>query len=233
MSTDVLYYDVIESHLDNNHQNYRGIIEHSESLNNEDLIDEIVKSNTTITRQDALGVIDLYEQLIKMNLRKGYTITTGLFRADLSMTGSFSHAGEKIDYKKHKAKVVIRPAKKLSQQVSQGLRFHRQRNPRDNHYLGYVIDMIHRLSPGQLRAGSSLKLTGKGLKSYNHENHYDLSLINLDKEVYALTLMTASYQRITAMMPKEIAPGKYQLQLKHHYGERIKRTFHLPVEVVE
>ncbi|MBN2627710.1 MAG: hypothetical protein JXA95_13660 [Spirochaetales bacterium] len=223
MEDNIIYFDIIENPLKGS-MKYRGIIHHPESVNNRDLIDEIVGSNTTITRQDAMGVIDLYEQLIRKHLKKGHTVTTGLFRADISLTGSFDHPEEKIDYGKHRAKVVIRPAKKLSQSICFNLRFHRDRESRNNHFFSLIHSPGTDLPEKTARAGGVLCLRGKGLKSYRHDNSYDLRLKGEAGESHSLPLFSASYGRIMAQIPPGVPPGIYMLSLVHRYGT-VERRF--------
>ncbi|MBN1647528.1 MAG: hypothetical protein JW874_05800 [Spirochaetales bacterium] len=222
MSGRIIEYDIIPNQLGNG-KSFRGIIHHTHVLNNEALIGEIVSRNTTVTRQEALAVIDLYEQLIKEHLGKGNTISTGLFRADISMIGQFASRSEKIDYGTHRARVVFRPAKKLNKEVCQGLHFHKRRQARNSNYLTFVTEEGSRLPEGTIRAGGVIRLSGKGLKAYRYENSYELTLSG-GGDSYSLRIITTAEANLTALVPPQVPPGEYNLKLVHCYGS-VKREF--------
>jgi hypothetical protein len=223
MSDRILEYDIIENPLSKG-QSYRGVIHHQQVLNNEALISELVSRNSTVTRQEALAVIDLYEEVIKQNLAKGNTITTGLFRADISMSGQFESMTDKIDYRKHKARVVIRPAIKLNKEICRNLRFHKRRQTRNNTFISYISEMGSKLAPGTISAGGVFVIRGKGFKYYKHENSYELSLKQYRGKSHTLRVLSATFGKITAIIPTEFAPGDYELQLVHRYGS-VERKF--------
>ncbi|MBN1647714.1 MAG: hypothetical protein JW874_06765 [Spirochaetales bacterium] len=234
MKERIIEYDIIENQLGNGDA-FRGIIHHELALNNAALVDEIVERNTTVSRQEALAVIDLYEQLIREHLHKGHTITTGLFRADISMSGRFASRSDQIDYKRHRARVVIRPAIKLNKLVCTGLRFHKRRQTRNNYFLSWVGEVDGSLQAGAIGAGSVIKLVGKGLKAYAYENRYELCLNGIDSadaQKHALRVLTATKAKITALVPNNVPPGKYELVLFHRYGS-VNRELRMPgIEVV-
>jgi len=230
MENDIITYDIVENALGEN-KRYRGYVHHSLSVNTSDLIDEIVKSNTTLTRQDALGVIDLYESLIKRHLREGHTVNTGLFRADLSMKGSFENSFDKIDINKHKPHIVIRPSKNLNKEVCKGLRFHRQKQMRNNHYIDHCIEEGRTLPIETVTAGGILLIKGKGLKHYQYTNHYILTAKQKGQMVSQLRIIKSSQGSIRALVPPDLPPGDYQLELKHSYG-KVKRRHHGYVKII-
>lgn len=231
MGNQILEYDIIENTLTGG-KTFRGIIHHQRVLNNESLIREIVRRNSTVTRQEALAVIDLYEELIKEHLAAGNTITTGLFRADISMTGKFDSMEDKIDYKRHKARVVIRPAVKLNKQICDGLRFHKRRQNRNNTFFTFISEIGNRFPEGTVGTGGVFTLRGKGLKYHRYDNEYELTLTGADKQARSLRIISATYGKITALVPNDVPPGVYRLELVHRYGSVNRRFPERSVTVV-
>jgi len=62
------------------------------------------------------------------------------------------------------------------------------------------------------------------LKSYQHENNYELSLTQEGSNPLKLTLVNATQGTITALIPGNLAEGSYTLQLIHRYGQ-VQREF--------
>ncbi len=222
MDYNILEYEITENQLTSGRM-LKGKVLHQQVITNARLVEEMVRRNSTVTRQEALAVLDLYEELVREALKKGNTVSTGLFRADISMSGGFGSYDDRIDYKKHKAKIVIRPAIHLNREVCRYIRFNKSRKTSDNFNISFVTDF-----PGgddrQLTTGAVIRIRGRGLKSYKHENGYELYLEAPDRSRTELRLITAAFKSITALLPPDIKPGTYTLRIIHRYGS-VERVF--------
>ncbi len=230
MDGPVLHYEIIRNQLDNGTK-YIGNIISTLTYSNEAIIEEIVKRNSTVTRQEALAVIDLYEEIIRQILRKGNTVTTGIFRASLSMRGAFESKTDKIDYRKHSARVVIRPASGLNKKVCTGIRFHKFPGSRERYFISFVIN-LHDHRDRILFRGGMFEIGGKGLKVYNYENRYDLAITASDGSVSSLDVFEASPSRLLAVVPAGLPAGPASLSLRLSYASVVRKFQKIAVEII-
>ncbi|MBN2628712.1 MAG: hypothetical protein JXA95_18760 [Spirochaetales bacterium] len=66
-------------------------------LYQEDLIDAMLYKNTTLTRQDILGVLDLMRETVREKTMSGYSVHTDLFRAGVRIKGDFYTPGDQVE----------------------------------------------------------------------------------------------------------------------------------------
>jgi hypothetical protein len=116
-----------------------------------------------------------------------------------------------------------------------GLRFHKRRQTRNNHFLSWAGELDGSLVAGKIASGSVIKLVGKGLKSYAYENEYELNLSGSgkpDTAKFNLRVLTAAKAKITALVPNNVPPGVYELVLGHRYGGVSRELSMSGIEVV-
>jgi len=235
--SEIIRYEVVESSLKRDRE-YRGKILHSDRVNADNLIAEIVRSNTTVTGEDALAVISLYEKLIVRHLRQGHTVTTGLFRASLSLKGKFDHFNSNFDNRVHSAHIVIQPAKGLNKRVNRGLRFHKTRRSLTDQTLSGIYDYSWggKGKEGNdryvLTRGGAFDVRGGSLKVYGYTPEYELKLIGSDKNSYFTHIVKILPRRVTAVVPGDVPPGDYQLSYKAKYGDVERDYGELPVRII-
>lgn len=235
MNESILYYEVITNQL-NSTGNFIGKLHHSAVVDNDILIKEMVTRNSTVTKQEAAAVISLYEELIREYLHKGNIVSTNIFQANLSMRGQFEHFDDKIDYKKHKADVVIKPAKGLNKELQKGLRFHKSREPGTRYGINHVIDHFSGSSSHTITSGGTIDIKGTALKVYGYDAEYELTLkrkdSSSDKSVFPLRIINITPAKITAVVPMNIPAGDYGLRYTAKYGS-VERDYGLmAVEVI-
>lgn len=230
MTEPILNYEIIKNQL-KGEAKFIGKIIHTLTYNNKALIEEIVKRNSTVTKQEAAAVISLYEDLIREQLRAGNTVSTGIFQASLSMRGAFESETDKIDYKKHKASIVIRPASGQNKSVCKGLRFHKYGKTRHRYYISNLFDSQTRRTD-TLTCGGLFTINGKGLKVYSYENKYDLRLTASDGTQRSLHIPEASPSRLSAVVPADLPPGPATLTLRLSYASVTRDFQKVKVEIV-
>lgn len=235
MNDTILQYEIRKTQL-RNKATYIGKIQHLMAVDNDSLIKEMVTRNSTITKQEAVAVISLYEELISEHLQNGNIVSTNIFQAALSMRGEFESHSEKIDYKKHTAHVIIKPSKGLNKKVRKEIRFHKVKDSKRKYGLSYVIDLLSGNVNETVTSGGPVDIRGKGLKIYGYEPEYKLRLTGKNKnsessnEIF-LQIIKITPQKITCMIPSELEHGIYSLRYSAKYGQIIRDYGDLEITV--
>ncbi|MBN2627539.1 MAG: hypothetical protein JXA95_12805 [Spirochaetales bacterium] len=234
----IIRYEVVENSLGGDRE-WRGKILHGDRVNENNLIMEIVRNNTTITREEAQAVISLYEKAILWHLRQGHTVTTGLFRASLSLKGVFPGGNSSFDSRIHTPHMVIRPAKGVNKEVTKNLRFHKTRRSLTDQILSGIYDYTSGIKESNgkgrpiITRGGAFELYGGSLKIYGYSPEYELRLTGPDEEIYQASLIKVLPRKVTALAPAAIPPGDYLLGYRAKYGNTARDYGELPVTLVE
>jgi hypothetical protein len=73
------------------------------------IVNEMAAKNTTVSRQDIIVVLDLFSEMVKDLLRKGFSIRTNLFSAYVTIRGPFGSEKETFSHGKHSLNINIEP----------------------------------------------------------------------------------------------------------------------------
>ncbi|WP_028973753.1 DNA-binding domain-containing protein [Spirochaeta cellobiosiphila] len=237
MNEQVVYYETLKNFV-NQDRGYRAKVVIKDHLNPEDIIDRMAAKNTTITRQDALAVISLYEEVIAESLHKGYSLSTGIFRASLGMKGNFSEEGESYDEAKHEAHVTLQVAKGFNQKVTGKIKFHKKRDERRMENLTGILDYGtgERLPDDEGRysitKGSPFELLGHNMKIYKYEGEYSLVLRDGEGRKLALDIVKVAPGKVTSFVKGDVPEGEYELCYVVRYGTVTREYGSLRVRVL-
>lgn len=80
---------------------YHAAIEHSETLTQQDILDEMEWHSTTLTRTDMLAFLESQERAIIRALLKGKKVVTNLVHYQLSVKGTFVDEDDTLDDERH------------------------------------------------------------------------------------------------------------------------------------
>ncbi|MBN2625682.1 MAG: hypothetical protein JXA95_03365, partial [Spirochaetales bacterium] len=76
-----------------------------------EVIEHMMKRNTTITRQDILLVLDLLEETVTDLVLNGFPVITNLFKARVSIRGGFTSLDDEYGKDRHKLCLNLNPSK--------------------------------------------------------------------------------------------------------------------------
>ncbi|WP_028974019.1 DNA-binding domain-containing protein [Spirochaeta cellobiosiphila] len=236
MNEQIIYYETQKNHV-NEEAGYHGKIQYIDHLDPNDIIDSMVAKNTTITRQDALAVISLYEEVIIEHLQKGYSLATGLFQARLFMKGRFQKEGDLFDKDKHTTHVVFRPAIGLNDKISSHISFHKRQEGITKQYLKGIHDFASDSNiPNEegyykITRGNAFALTGSNLKIYHYEGRYKLNLKDSSGKIYDLKPANITPSKLTSSLARDLPEGLYTLSYQVEYGQIIRDYGNLKVQI--
>ncbi len=83
------------------------------TLLEEDIINRMQRQGGTITREDALAAVYLYQKTILDALAEGYNVVTDTVNYSASIRGTFPGADVPFNRSRHTIQAVVRPGKRL------------------------------------------------------------------------------------------------------------------------
>ena len=82
-------YALFPNHLTSDPDDYMAVVQDQTSKTKEDLIDEMIGRGSTVTKAEALSVLEEFEAAVEEALSEGHSINTPLFRIGASIQGVF------------------------------------------------------------------------------------------------------------------------------------------------
>lgn len=108
-----LKYSLIPNHLTDDPDDYMGIVQDQQSHTIEDIIDIMIGRGSTVTKAEALSVIEEYEAAVEQILASGGSVNTSLFRTKDSIAGVFTDQFDTFDPSRHYIRRNIIPGQRI------------------------------------------------------------------------------------------------------------------------
>ncbi|WP_028974304.1 DNA-binding domain-containing protein [Spirochaeta cellobiosiphila] len=192
----MINYYLIKSELDTNQEEpYVAHINHNQVLDQNDLIKVMAHKNTTVTRQDILVVLDLFEEVIEDQLLLGNKISTNLFQFKLSLGGRFKNRTESYDKKKHQLRALCNLNLSFKKRISRLASLTAIQKRKSHIAIDTIMD-FGSSSGRHITPGGLCEIKGYGYSPYE-EDKLQIQLIHDDGQVYVV-------DQIHRILPKSI-----------------------------
>jgi len=185
-----------------------------EVLDQEDLIEAMVWKNTTLTRQDILGVLDLMKETVQEKLMEGHRVYTDFFKAAVSIKGSFRSEKDRFDDRRHRVEVSLNPASEFCKSFSRSWVKVERIHPRDRHsFVNYCYDYATRTRDRTLTAGGLVELKGDFFIARKAVTRVVLCRGDSLKGLPPLQIHEITKNKILLSLPAGLEEGVYHIDI--------------------
>lgn len=108
-----LRYGLVPNHLTDDPNDCMAITTDNDTVGVESIVEQMVGKGSTVTKAEALSVIEEYEYAIADAVQKGNNLNTGLFKIQPSISGVFINEEDGFDAARHAVKLNFNPGKRL------------------------------------------------------------------------------------------------------------------------
>lgn len=108
-----LRFGLSPNHLTDDPNDYMAVVTDNETVTTEQLIVEMSGKGSTVTKAEALSVIEEFMYTIAQHVKKGYNVNTELIKIYPSIVGVFNSENEGFDLSKHGIRLNINPGSRL------------------------------------------------------------------------------------------------------------------------
>src|SRR5699024_10157343 len=107
-------YALYPNHLTADPNDHQAIVQDQTSRSIVDIIDIMIIRGSTVTKPDALSVIEPYEAAIEEVLTNGYRVNTPLMRISASIQGVFNDEFDSFDSSRHYVRLNVNPGSRIN-----------------------------------------------------------------------------------------------------------------------
>ncbi len=108
-------YALFENHLTSDPDDYMAKVQRLETKSIEDVIDAMISRGSTVTKAEALSVLEEYSAALEALLLDGHSINTPVFNLIPSIKGVFFGKDDPFDAARHQVRIRINPGVRLRQ----------------------------------------------------------------------------------------------------------------------
>jgi phosphoribosylaminoimidazole-succinocarboxamide synthase len=113
-----LRYGLIPNHLTDDPNDYMGIVTDNDTVNVETLVQKMVGKGSTVTKAEALSVIEEFEYAVVEAIKNGNSVNTKLFKINPSVSGVFVDKHDGFDPARHAIRLNMNAGSRLTEAIS-------------------------------------------------------------------------------------------------------------------
>ncbi len=216
-----LEYYLQQSNLGNT-KTLHGQPSYRDSLDQEQVILEMLQRNSGMSREMIIGVLNLLLEVLTDRLKQGYRINLDLVNMALVIKGTFEDKYERFDTDKHQVKLQATEGKVLRKRLKH---FVPTRVTKGGQYIP-MIERYHDVadeSSSVIVPGSIGKLSGFNLKVNTDDPEQGLYAVSREGERFHIPLLVISKpSKLVFQVPKDLPAGEYQFEVTYQRSERGK-----------
>lgn len=226
-----LKFALFENHLTSDPNDYMAVVQDLQSKSQEDVIDLMIGRGSTVTKAEALSVLEEYATAIVQLLKDGYSINTPIFNLSPSIKGVFIGADQSFTPTLHSVKINISPGIRL-REVAPMVSVEKVKGASPQPTPEYLDDLGSGTRNEQLTVGNIAQLKGSRLKFDETDPIQGIFLIDASRgETQVKTIARNKPAQVDFLVPP-LAPGDYQLEIRAviYKGKELKKGS-LPVSL--
>ncbi len=209
-----LKYALLDNRLTEDPNDYAAKVQDLESKSIDDIIDVMIGRGSTVTRAEALSVLEEYSAALEQLLRDGHSINTPLFNLIPSIKGVFYDKNESFNPERHQVRVNVRPGTRLRQIESQ-IQVERVSASRPTPEPEDFEDVASETRNSQITPGGLAKLTGSRLKYEPNDAQQGVFFIDAAGAETRVTMIARNKpSELNFQIPATLAAGAYTVEVR-------------------
>lgn len=209
-----IQYALFPNPLTPGDEDHRAMVQNRSSRTTEDIINEIISRGSTITKAEALAVIEEYEACIAKFVAEGDRVNTSLMKISSSITGVFTDKEDYFDEGRHQININVQAGPRLQKAIADTATQKvagRERHPQPNRLKDFTSDSIN----SELTPGGSAELHGTLLKYDHNDNNQGIFLVASDGTESRVEQVLKNWPSLLLfVVPDNITAGEYSLEVR-------------------
>jgi hypothetical protein len=221
-------YKLVKYSLAEGTGKYRAIVKHTETLTQEDLLDEMEWHSSTLTKADMLAFLEDHERTIIRALRKGKCIVTNLVHYKLTIKGNFDSEEDRLDFNRNEITATVSVGPVLRREITNDIPIEKQRSVKPRPRLDIYIN-THKSDPNTVLTPTYMgRILGDQLRFEIDDPEEGLflirqtdgnSLIINPEAIRVEDISRLTTGEIIFRVPDDLLPGEYKLEVRARYGQ--------------
>ncbi|MDE5422127.1 DUF4469 domain-containing protein [Ancylomarina sp. DW003] len=113
-----LRYGLILNHLTDDPDDYMGLVTDNDTITTEQIVEQMVGKGSTVTKAEALSVIEEFNYAVVDAVANGNNVNTELFKVYPSLSGVFVNDQDTFDKNRHSIRLNLNAGKRLAEAIA-------------------------------------------------------------------------------------------------------------------
>ena len=220
-----LAYTLHKNPLTNGANNYRGVVQFAGTVDLEGVIERMIACGSTITKADALAVLQDYHDTINDLVLQGFKVVTPGANYGISLRGNFAGQTDSFDPSRHQAAALVNPGLQFRRAIQERVQLHKQETNIPQPKLLEYVNLNNGDSNEVLTPGGPAQINGHRLKFDPADLEQGIFLLAADNTATRVdTIIRNTPNELIFMVPTGLTAGQYTLQVKALFGQSSRRS---------
>lgn len=215
-------FSLYKNNLSSEANQYRAVVQASGTMDYEQIVDLVVKQNSTVTRADVLAVLDNFFTVIEDALLLGFNVNTPGINGRVSIKGGFEGQNDGFVAGRNRVEASFTPGLRMRRAMQQAQVQKQEGSERLPRPLDYT-DLNSGELNSQVTPGGMGQLTGYRLKFDPVDTAQGIFFVNGSATRVSVVGKNGPSE-LMFMVPPGLAPGDYNLEVRSSMGNGTVRT---------
>lgn len=221
-----LRYALTENLLTSDPNDYMAVTTDNPTVGINEIVERMINRGSTVTKAEALGVIEEFNQAVADLLKTGVNINTELFTVYPSISGVFNASSEAFNPNKHSVNLRMRVGNRLKD-VSKSIALERVPATANKPYIQLVTDLVSGVVNDTISIGQIVSVKGSLLKIADGTEGAGLFIIGDGKaEVQVTQIVKNKPSELLFFVPVAVTSGPCAIEVRTvtHSSKALKVT---------
>ncbi len=209
-----LRYGLIPNHLTDDPNDYMGIVTDNDTVNVETIVQRMTGKGSTITKAEALSVVEEYEYAVVEAVKNGNSVNTKLFKINPSVSGVFVDKHDGFDPARHAVRLNMNAGSRLSEAISD-IELRKVEITSPQPVIQQFIDLKTNVVNESFTAGQIASIRGSLLKFDEVDRAQGIFFIAADgTETRVDNVVKNKPSELLFFVPEALTSGTFQVEVK-------------------
>lgn len=218
-----IHYALHPNKLTGNPNDYMAIINFTGSIDEEALIEQMMRQGSTITRADTKAVLDNYHTAIIYYVLDGFKVTTQTANYGASIKGIFIGPHDTFSSDRHHLEPQVSAGAELRREVHRNGRAAKQEGGINEPHLGVYIDVNSGSRDSLITPGGLGRITGYRLKFDPNDPEQGIFFITDGTRTRVEVVGKNKPGELMFLVPASLDPGSYTLLVKAAFKGKLRQ----------
>ncbi|RUT79689.1 DNA-binding domain-containing protein [Ancylomarina longa] len=220
-----LRYGLTPNSLTDDPDDYMGIVTDNESVNEEQIVEQMIGKGSTVTKAEALSVIEEFEYAVVEAVKNGNNVNTRLFKVHPSVAGVFNDKQDHFDASRHAIKLNLLAGSRLRAAIAD-IELHKVEIVSPQPVLQQFVDLKSKVINETFTPGQVASIRGSLLKFDTTDSQQGIFFINTTgEETRVENVIKNKPSEVLFFVPDSLSEGTFQIELRSifHHSNTMKK----------
>jgi hypothetical protein len=210
----MIKYSLFENHLTPDPDDQLAVVQPISTKSMEDVVDQMISRGSTVTKAEALSVMEEFALALMQLVKDGHNVITPLFNVAVSIRGTFVNASDAFDVARHTVKIRILPGRRLKD-VADKVKVEKVQATKPLPILQSFRDVTSKTESDILTPGGVGHILGSALKFAAADATQGVFFTALNGTVTKVEVVAdATPSKIIFVIPATLVAGEYSLSVR-------------------